>query len=198
MLPYNPKAAFSVHFASLFRNLISEIHACLSDRHLPFTHPFPSPQMTISDTHSSFQETTPPVQHSRLLTDNSLSFTKSLVLRTQSYSMEPTHLSNTAHFPVMENTRGIWSALSRYLCSTTPSRRAVIPSLNGGDTPQNTIFPPQTAGIVAQSRALFAKGFFRARSNRDMKLTDQKTKEGLHPLITTKSLYLRTNLLANR
>jgi hypothetical protein len=45
------------------------------------------------------------------LSDTFSSFTQYLALRTQHFfSMEPTHLSNTASQPVMENTRGIWSA----------------------------------------------------------------------------------------
>jgi hypothetical protein len=43
----------------------------------------------------------------------SLSFTLNSALCTLNLSlMEPTHLSNTAPHPVMENTRGIWSAVA--------------------------------------------------------------------------------------
>jgi hypothetical protein len=59
-----------------------------------------------------------------------LSSTQSLVLAAQYYSiMEPTHLSNTAPSPFMENKRGIWSALSRYLFSKTLPYRSNQPFL---------------------------------------------------------------------
>jgi hypothetical protein len=107
---------------ALYATIHSSNHAGQSPstraKHRPFptTNHVSSKHSPLSDNEARLSDTSLSFTHRALLvTHHFLSpFTQSLVPIAQSYSMEPTPLSNTAPHPVMENTRRIWSAAAGF------------------------------------------------------------------------------------